>query len=161
ARDVYIGRHRYQHTPIDRLLAKLLEAIDRGAVPRKTMPAHAPSDQLSPEVLERPADGEPIAVRHVIGALNDFLSSHVETPVVVDTGDCLFAAVDIRANEIVGPGYYATMGFAVPAALGVEIASGKRPIVLVGDGAFQMTGPEISHAPLYGCRPVVVVLNNT
>ena len=53
------------------------------------------------------------------------------------------------------------MGFAVPAALGVEIAGGRRPIVLVGDGAFQMTGPEISHAPLYGCRPIVVVLNNT
>ena len=39
------------------------------------------------------------------------------------------------------------MGFAVPAALGVQIASGRRPLVLVGDGAFQMTGPEISHAP--------------
>ena len=70
-----------------------------------------------------------------------------DTPVVVDTGDALFAAVDIRANEIVGPGYYATMGFAVPAALGVEIASGRRPLVLVGDGAFQMTGAEISQAP--------------
>jgi len=23
-----------------------------------------------------------------------------------------------------------------------------------------MTGPEISHAPLYGCRPIVVVFNN-
>jgi indolepyruvate decarboxylase len=79
---------------------------------------------------------------------------------VVDTGDALFAAVDIRANEIVGPGYYATMGFAVPAALGVELASGRRPVVLVGDGAFQMTGPEISQAPVYGCSPIVVVFNN-
>jgi indolepyruvate decarboxylase len=52
------------------------------------------------------------------------------------------------------------MGFAVPAALGVEIASGRRPLVLVGDGAFQMTGPEISQAPVYGCRPIVVVFNN-
>jgi indolepyruvate decarboxylase len=81
--------------------------------------------------------------------------------VIVDTGDCMFAAVDIRSNEIVGPAFYATMGFAVPAALGVQIASGQRPIVLVGDGAFQMTGPEISHAPLYGCNPVIVVFNNT
>jgi indolepyruvate decarboxylase len=53
------------------------------------------------------------------------------------------------------------MGFAVPAALGVEIASGRRPVVLVGDGAFQMTGGEISHAPAFGCRPIVVVFNNT
>ena len=160
ARDVYIGRHRYQHTPIEALVAKLLAALERGAVPRKSMPAHAPSDQLSPEVLDRPRDEEPIRVRHVIGALNDFLAPRADTPVVVDTGDCLFAAVDIRANEVVGPGYYATMGFAVPAALGVEIGSGKRPVVLVGDGAFQMTGAEISHAPEYGCRPIVVVFNN-
>jgi len=156
ARDVYIGRHRYQHTPLDRVVAALLAA----PLPRKTMPAHVPSDQLSPEVLERPADDEPIRVRHLIGALNDFLAPRADTPVVVDTGDCLFAAVDIRANEVIGPGYYATMGFAVPAALGVEIASGRRPIVLVGDGAFQMTGAEISQAPVYGCRPVVVVFNN-
>jgi indolepyruvate decarboxylase len=53
------------------------------------------------------------------------------------------------------------MGFAVPAALGLQVSSGRRPLVLVGDGAFQMTGPEISHAGEHGCNPVVVVLNNT
>ena len=53
------------------------------------------------------------------------------------------------------------MGFAVPAALGVQTSTGKRPLVLMGDGAFQMTGPEISHAPQYGCNPVIVLLNNT
>jgi indolepyruvate decarboxylase len=157
ARDVYIGRHRYQHTPLDRLVSTLLASP---SLPRKTMPAHAPSDQLSPEVMEPPRDDEPIKVRHLVFLLNEFLAARPETPVVVDTGDALFAAVDIRANEIVGPAYYATMGFAVPAALGVEIASGKRPLVLVGDGAFQMTGPEISQAPLYGCRPIVVVFDN-
>jgi indolepyruvate decarboxylase len=82
-------------------------------------------------------------------------------PLVSDTGDCLFAAVDVRSNEIVAPAYYATMGFAVPAALGVQVATGRRPLVLVGDGAFQMTGPEISHAPEYRCNPVIVLFNNT
>jgi indolepyruvate decarboxylase len=157
ARDVYVGHHRYQHTPLDRVLAKLLSA---SSLPRKEMPAHVPSDQLSPEVLQPVRDDEPIKVRHLVSVLNEFLATRTTTPVVVDTGDALFAAVDIRANEIVGPGYYATMGFAVPAALGVELASGRRPVVLVGDGAFQMTGPEISQAPVYGCSPIVVVFNN-
>ncbi|MSO55352.1 MAG: hypothetical protein EXQ55_00255 [Acidobacteria bacterium] len=40
-------------------------------------------------------------------------------------------------------------------------ASGRRPLVLVGDGAFQMTGSEISHARRYKCNPIVVVLNNS
>jgi indolepyruvate decarboxylase len=158
ARDVYVGHHRYQHAPLDRVVATLLADP---ALPRKTMPPLVPADQLSPEVTAKPADEEPIKVRHVVFALNEFLAARPDTPVVVDTGDALFAAVDIRANEIVGPAYYATMGFAVPAGLGVEIASGRRPIVIVGDGAFQMTGSEISHAPAERCRPIVVVLNNS
>jgi len=157
ARDVYVGHHRYQHTPLDRVIAKLLSSP---SLPRKTMPAHVPSDQLSPEVLQPVRDEEPIKVRHLVSVLNEFLATRTTTPVVVDTGDALFAAVDVRANEIVGPGYYATMGFAVPAALGVELASGRRPVVLLGDGAFQMTGAEISQAPVYGCSPIVVVFNN-
>jgi indolepyruvate decarboxylase len=33
-------------------------------------------------------------------------------------------------------------------------------VVVAGDGAFQMTGPEISHAPRWGVEPIVVVVNN-
>src|SRR4029450_8715549 len=43
---------------------------------------------------------------------------------------------------------------------GAQLGSGVRPLVLAGDGAFQMTGPEISHAPRYGIDPIVVVVNN-
>jgi len=35
-----------------------------------------------------------------------------------------------------------------------------RPLVLVGDGAFQMTGIELSTAARYGLNPIVIVLNN-
>jgi indolepyruvate decarboxylase len=157
ARDVYVGHHRYQNTPLELVVSALLASP---SLPRKSMPTHVPTDQLSPEVMEVPQDSESIKVRHLVFVLNEFLAAHSNTPVVVDTGDALFAAVDIRANEIVGPAYYGTMGFAVPAALGVEIAGGRRPIVLVGDGAFQMTGAEISHAPVQHCRPIVIVLNN-
>ncbi len=53
------------------------------------------------------------------------------------------------------------MGFAVPAALGVQVARPElRPIVLVGDGAFQMTGMELSNIVRYGFNPVVIVLDN-
>lgn len=158
ARDVYIGHHRYQNAPLDRLVPRLLASP--GLPSRRVAPTLVGS-QLSPEVLEPFGEDDVVAVRHVVGVLNAFLTSHPDVPVVADTGDCLFASVDVQANEIVAPAYYATMGFAVPAALGVQIASGRRPLVLVGDGAFQMTGPEISHAPEYGCNPVVVLLNNT
>ena len=57
--------------------------------------------------------------------------------------------------------YYATLGFALPASIGVQLALPKlRPLVLVGDGAFQMTGMELSTSVRYGLNPIVIVLNN-
>jgi len=108
----------------------------------------------------RSADGEPMTVLRLIEAANEFVEAHPEVPLVSDTGDCLFATVEIRSNDCVAPAYYATMGFAIPAALGLQVASGRRPLVLVGDGAFQMTGPEIAHANGLACNPIVVLLNN-
>jgi indolepyruvate decarboxylase len=75
-------------------------------------------------------------------------------------GDCMFAAFDIGHSELVAPGYYATMGYGVPAGLGLQAATGRRPLVLVGDGAFQMTGWELGNCRRYGWDPVVVVFNN-
>jgi indolepyruvate decarboxylase len=152
ARDVFIGHHRYQHAPLDHLVDRLAAA----SWPERSA-AVVPRPLTTPPAADADA---PITVADVIAELNDFFSAHPETPLVADTGDALFASVDIQSNDIMAPAYYATMGFAIPAALGLQIASGRRPLVLVGDGAFQMTGPEISHAHEYGCNPIVVLLNN-
>ena len=84
--------------------------------------------------------------------------------VIADTGDAMFASSDLvihRQTEFLSPAYYTLMGFAVPAALGVMVARPElRPIVLVGDGAFQMTGTELSTVLHYGFCPLVIVLDN-
>ncbi len=70
----------------------------------------------------------------------------------------LFGGLDIRVphnSAYFAQGFYASMGFAVPAALGAQIGSGMRPLVMCGDGGFQMTGPEISQAPAKGANPIV------
>jgi alpha-keto-acid decarboxylase len=76
----------------------------------------------------------------------------------------LFAALDLRVHErthFLASAFYTSMGFAVPAALGAQIAEpGLRPLILVGDGAFQMTGTELSIFVRLGLNPVVVVVNN-
>jgi indolepyruvate decarboxylase len=83
--------------------------------------------------------------------------------VVAEAGDMLFAGIDVRVAgkaSYFAQGFYASMGFGVPGALGIELGIGKRPILLCGDGAFQMTGAEISHAPALGLRPIVLLINN-
>ncbi|HVV70473.1 MAG TPA: thiamine pyrophosphate-dependent enzyme, partial [Verrucomicrobiae bacterium] len=63
--------------------------------------------------------------------------------------------------EFLAPAYYTSMGFAVPACIGAQLAKPKlRPLVLVGDGAFQMTGMELATVARYRLNPIVVVLNN-
>jgi TPP-dependent 2-oxoacid decarboxylase len=103
-----------------------------------------------------------ITIRRLFQRLNDFLDAN--TMVVADVGDALFAATDLfirHRTEFLGPAYYASMGFAVPAGIGAQLANPRlRPLVLVGDGAFQMTGMELSTAVRYGLNPIVVVLNN-
>jgi indolepyruvate decarboxylase len=48
----------------------------------------------------------------------------------------------------------------VPAGLGAAAATGERPLILVGDGAFQMTGFELGNCRRYGWDPIVIVFNN-
>ena len=46
-------------------------------------------------------------------------------------------------------------------AIGAQLANSKlRPLVIVGDGAFQMTGMEVSTIARFGLSPIVVILNN-
>ena len=110
----------------------------------------------------RPKPASPIAVKRLFERLATFLTD--EMVVIADVGDALIGAIDLpiwRQTEFLSPAYYTTMGFAVPAALGAKFANQQlRPLVLVGDGAFQMTGMELSTIARHGQNPIVLVLNN-
>ena len=101
-----------------------------------------------------------IAPDDIACAINDLMAEHGRMPIATDVGDCLFTALDIEHTALIAPGYYASMGFGVPAGLGLQAASGLRPLVLVGDGAFQMTGWELGNCRRYGWDPIVIVFNN-
>lgn len=133
----------------------------------------AESDLLKHDLREIPRPGTPepfcdvscdkkITAKRLFEAINAFIDE--KTVLVPDVGDALFGSVDITihgSDHFLSSGYYASMGFAVPAAIGVQIANKDlRPIVLTGDGSFQMTGMEISTAARYGLCPIIVVINN-
>ncbi len=94
--------------------------------------------------------------------INSILDS--DMAIIADIGDSLFGACDLRvhhSNHFLSPAFYTSMGFAVPAALGLQCAQPEvRPIVIVGDGAFQMTGMEFSTIIKRNLNPLVFVLNN-
>jgi TPP-dependent 2-oxoacid decarboxylase len=104
----------------------------------------------------------PITVAALFHQINAFLEDNMV--VIADPGDTLFGAADLYIHDgahFIAPAYYCSLGFAVPAAIGVAVAAPRlRSLVLVGDGAFQMTGMELSTAVRFGMNPIVIVFDN-
>ena len=107
--------------------------------------------------------GRTIKVTDLLLEVNRFLRGRRDLVVVAEAGDALFAGLDVRVEgraAYLAQAYYASMGFGVPGAIGAQIGTGKRTLVLCGDGAFQMTGSEIAQAPRHGTNPIVLLTNN-
>ncbi|MGP1630413.1 MAG: indolepyruvate/phenylpyruvate decarboxylase [Giesbergeria sp.] len=154
-REVRVGHHLYQNIPLGALVEALLERTPK-APTRAVQPA--PAQPAPPTGLV--ADDTPLCAGDLSRALNDRILAHGPMNIVSDMGDCLFAAMELLPTKLVAPGYYATMGFGVPAGIGAQVATGERSLILVGDGAFQMTGWELGNCPRLGLDPIVIVLNN-
>lgn len=147
---VTVSYHRFQDVSLEELMDALLalpEPPKRTApLPPPLPPQPVPAGMLTPDaivaVLNRVAAGRPILY-------------------TADVGDALFASVELETDMFLGPGYYSSMGFAVPAAIGAGLAEpGRRPVVLVGDGAFLMTGLDLVTCVRLGLHAVVILFNN-
>ncbi len=150
-----IGFHHYEGITLADFIGGLIKAdIKRCEV------LQAPHPEMPPPFTVK--KGRKITVQTLFQQLNSFLDD--DTVVIADPGDAMFAGMDLFIHgqaEFLSPAYYTSMGFAVPAALGVQLAKPKlRPLVIVGDGAFQMTGIELSTIARFRLNPIVIVLNN-
>lgn len=152
---VSIRHHSFHDVPFRSFMA----ALDRAPIKRRGKPL---LPNRSDRAETEPDPHAPITVRGLFRVVDRLLTD--DTVVVSDVGDCLFGALDLtvhRRTEFLCPAYYTSMGFAVPGSIGAQLADPRlRPLVLVGDGAFQMTGLELSTAARLGLNPVVLVLNN-
>ena len=159
--DVLIDHHVYHQLPVGALVDALLQRVPAGSASARPAIAASPA-AVAPAASEPVQDDATRAVRphDIAAALNALMRRHGPMPLASDVGDCLFTAMDLEPTGLIAPGYYATMGYGVPAGLGLQVATGQRPVILVGDGAFQMTGWELGNAARCGCDPIVLVFNN-
>ena len=154
---VTLGFTRSQIFRLRRSLRHCLNAPFHG----RTLQTSEPQlPKVSPWPSGLVADDRAIAPDDIARAINDPMARHGRVPLAVDVGDCLFTSMDIDHTHRVTPGCCATMGFGVPAGLGLQSTSGRRALILVGDGAFQMTGWELGNGSGYGWDQIVVVFNN-
>jgi indolepyruvate decarboxylase len=152
---ISIHYHTYENVVMADFITGLLDVKKRQV--DTTLIPHPP-----PPTCPKPTKDKAVTVQYLFQRLNAFIDD--DTVVIADTGDAMFAAIDMTIHsqtEFFSPAYYTSLGFAVPASIGSVCARPDlRPLVLVGDGAFQMTGLEISTIVKYGMNPIIVVLNN-
>ena len=156
--DASDGLVRFPDRELPCTLGRFLDALLKQA----TWQARARMAPLTPQRSHHattPGSGPPTPDELGL-ALAHFVSRHGPFPVVSDIGDCLFAALHLHDVEVLAPAYYATVGYGIPAALGAMAVTGRRPLVLIGDGAFQMTGLELASAVQLGLDPIVILFDN-
>jgi indolepyruvate decarboxylase len=151
-----IRHHHYHNVPLGEFLDQLSQRpiqVASREIPAALRPQRA-AFQLQPQA--------PLTIRRLIARLDQQIDA--ETIVIADIGDALFAATELtihQRTDFLSPAYYTSMGFSVPAALGALTARPKsRVVVICGDGAFQMTGMELSTIVRRGHAPIVIVLDN-
>lgn len=109
-----------------------------------------------------PEPDQPIRVTRLMEAIDASLPP--EAVVLADPGDALFAAADLRlqeASHFLSSTYWASLGFALPGAIGAWGACPERPpVVLLGDGALLMCACELATLARYAIPALVIVLDN-
>ena len=154
--ELRISHHHFHHVLLEDFI-KGLAAARPQARPQSLPPGPAAARgpfQLAPD--------KPITTTRLVRRLDESLDD--KTLVIADVGDSLFASSELviqGQTEFLSPAYYTSMGFAVPAALGAKMARPDLKVVaLVGDGAFQMTGMELSTIVKHRLPMTVIVLDN-
>ncbi|MFN7186145.1 MAG: alpha-keto acid decarboxylase family protein [Alphaproteobacteria bacterium] len=153
---------RIAHRTYEQIIFReFLEHLGRAAItPRH--PGNLPQPAPPPLPLTAAEKNAPLSIANFFRLLG--LNVGEQNTIVCDTGDALLGAMQLRTrapSNFLSDAYYLSMGFAIPAAIGVMAAQPDNKIfVIVGDGAFQMTGTELSTAAKYNMSPIVFILNN-
>jgi indolepyruvate decarboxylase len=104
----------------------------------------------------------PLTVRRLFDRASHFLCC--DTVAIAETGVALFSAAETLMPEgttFLGQMFYASIGYTVGATVGACLAApGRRVVLFVGDGAFQMTCQDLSTIIRNRLKPVIILLNN-
>ena len=119
-------------------------------------------DSAVRDIQKLPDNGHLYAA-HVINDL--WRETHGEAVVVTDVGQHQMWEAQYyhhdKPRSLITSGGLGTMGFALPAAIGAKFARPDSEVwVVVGDGGFQMTMPEIATAVQEGIDIKIAIINN-
>jgi len=154
---VSVGNHYYPRIQLE----DFIEGLTRIIEPRDYASSH-PAEAFHPRKKFVPDAEATLSATRLYECINACLDDQMV--LLAEPGDSFCAAPEFHieeADNFIVQSYYCSIGFCTPAALGVALACpGKRPFVLTGDGAFQMTVQEVSTLIRERCPAVICLVNN-
>ncbi|HTY97150.1 MAG TPA: thiamine pyrophosphate-binding protein [Solirubrobacteraceae bacterium] len=145
-------------------LIPLIEEMARRAPGSAGSPRARPGVPRDPRegASQEPPDGAPLTQTSLWDTVAAFLRPH--NVVLADQGCSFYGAATHRLPGdviFIGQPLWASIGYTLPALLGACLARpASRGVLLIGDGAAQMTVQELSTVVREGIAPLVVVVDN-
>ncbi len=154
---VRLGGREYTDVPLGDFIHGLASRVR----PRSYVSSHpVGASRAKPSFVADPS--RELSAPRLYERLDLFLDDRMV--LLAEPGDAFCAAPEFHieeADNFIVQAYYASIGYCTPAALGVGLARpGQRPVVLTGDGAFQMTAQELGTLVKQNCPAVILLLNN-
>ena len=139
-------------------LQKLLPLVNK--VLRPEWQAHV--DELRAKEASGQDKRPGMTPTNVINKLNGYLNAN--TPVATDVGQHQCWAAQYvnfqKPRRFISSGGLGTMGFGMGAAMGAQMGTGERTVLITGDGSFGMNLNELATAVANKIPLVILLLNN-
>ena len=143
---------------IKKTLQKLLPLIDQQSHPDWTKQVDAYIDYEARNADTR----EGMTPRNVLNVLNRHLKE--DTPLATDVGQHQMWAAQYltirKARRFISSGGLGTMGFGLGAAIGAQMGTKEKSVLITGDGSFGMNLTELATAFANNVPMVILLLNN-
>ena len=167
ARTIDIGQYQssvaglvFAPLEMDAALDALAGILTRRGI--TSTPATSASDEPRPETAEAPTRDRPLTQEMLWNRLCDALTPG--NVVLADQGTSFYGMADHRLPQgvtFIGQPLWGSIGYTLPAALGAGLAEpARRTVLLIGDGAAQLTIQELGTFSRESLSPVIVVVNN-
>ncbi|MGB6761072.1 alpha-keto acid decarboxylase family protein [Mycobacterium sp.] len=152
-----VGNHVFAPVDMEAALDALTSILTRRGI--TSPPVASTSDDLPAEM---PGRDQPLSQKVLWDRF-----CHALTPgnvVLADQGTSFYGMATHRLPRgvtFIGQPLWGSIGYTLPATLGAGLAHrDRRPVLLIGDGAAQLTVQELGTFSREGLSPVIVVVNN-
>ena len=153
--ELRIKNHAYKNVQFE----DFCKAIFKAELPKKLFRVESRINKDKQVFLP---NKEKVTLARTFQKINSILNENIA--VIADSGNSLFGAIDLMVHSkygFFGSALYCNKGSAISFSLGTGVARPSvRSIVVVGDGAFQMSSGELGSLIRHHVNAIIVVLNN-